>query len=197
MSSPSSTPQTANDVTSASVGDPNSYVRLDVLEERFRTLTTPRDLGRVTMIVRRGEQGRRVCLDRVALTAESGIPGDSWSRRPERSLDAQLTVMQSDVAELIANGQPLPLFGDNLYLHLDLSSENLPTGARLRAGTVTLEISPLPHNGCQKFNVRFGNDALKFVSKRDLRHFNLRGVYMRVVDAGELAVGDRVEVLSR
>jgi hypothetical protein len=195
--SPSNTPQTVNDITSASVGDPNAYVRLDVLEERFRALTTPRDLGRVTMIVQRGEAGRRECLDRVALTTESGIPGDSWSRRPGRSLDAQLTVIQSDVAELIANVQPLPLFGDNLYFHLDLSSENLPTGARLRAGTVTLEISPLPHNGCQKFNVRFGNDALKFVSKRDLRHFNLRGVYMRVVEAGELAVGDRVEVLSR
>ena len=108
-----------------------------------------------------------------------------------------MTVIQSDVAELIANGQPLSLFGDNLYLDLDLSSANLPIGSRLRAGGVTLEISPLPHNGCQKFNARFGNGALKFVSKRELRHRNLRGVYMRVVDAGELAVGDRVEVLSR
>jgi MOSC domain-containing protein YiiM len=133
----------------------------------------------------------------VALTTESGIPGDSWGRRPGASLDAQLTVIQSDVAELIANGQPLPLFGDNLYLDLDLSSGNLPTGSRVRAGTVVLEVSPLPHNGCQKFNARFGNDALRFVSKKDLRHRNLRGIYMRVVEAGELAVGDRVEVLSR
>jgi MOSC domain-containing protein YiiM len=168
-----------------------------VLEERLQRFDTPRDVGRVVMIVRRGDHGLRECLDRVALTMESGIPGDSWGRRHGASLDAQLTVIQSDVAELIANGQPLALFGDNLYLDLDLSSANLPTGSRVRAGTVTLEVSPLPHNGCQKFNARFGNDALKFVSKRDLRPRNLRGIYMRVADAGELAVGDSVEVISR
>src|SRR5215217_6465088 len=49
------------------------------------------------------------------------------------------------------------------------SDLNLPIGSRLRAGGVTLEVSPLPHNGCQKFIARFGSDALKFVSKRDLR----------------------------
>lgn len=184
-------------ITSTSVGDPRTHHRLETLEARLEELTTPRDVGSVAMIVSRGEKGRRSCLDRVALTIESGIPGDSWGRRPGASLDSQLTAIQSDVAELIANGQPLPLFGDNLYLDLDLSSGNLPTGSRVRAGSVVLEVSPLPHNGCQKFNARFGNDALKFVSKKALRHRNLRGIYMRVVEGGELAVGDRVEVLSR
>jgi MOSC domain-containing protein YiiM len=184
-------------ITSASAGDPRTHHRLETLEARLQTLATPRDTGRVTMIVRRGDRGQRECLDRVALTTESGIPGDSWGRRSGASLDSQLTVIQSDVAELIANGQPLPLFGDNLYFDLDLSSGNLPTGSRVRAGSVVLEVSALPHNGCQKFNARFGNDALKFVSKKDLRHRNLRGIYMRVVEGGELAVGDRVEVISR
>lgn len=196
MSLPSSL-AAASEITSASVGDPRTHHHLDFLEAQLQAFTTPRDIGRVTMIVRRAEKGRRELLDRVVLTTESGIPGDAWGRAGGRSLDAQLTVIQSDVAELIANGQPLALFGDNLYLDLDLSKENLPTGARLRAGAVTLEVSPLPHNGCQKFNARFGNDALKFVSKRDLRHRNLRGVYMRVAEPGELAVGDSVEVLSR
>ena len=184
-------------IDSASVGNPATFQPLDVLEERLQRFDTPRDIGRVVMIVRRGDHGLRECPDRVALTMESGIPGDAWGRRRGASLDAQLTVIQSDVAELIANGQPLTLFGDNLYLDLDLSSANLPTGSRVRAGTVTLEVSPLPHNGCQKFNARFGHDALKFVSKRDLRPRNLRGIYMRVADAGELAVGDTVEVISR
>jgi MOSC domain-containing protein YiiM len=197
MTTPASAPPHATLITSASVGDPLTHHRLDTLESRLEILATPRDVGRVTMIVRRAEQGRRECLDRVALTTESGIPGDSWGRRAGASLDSQLTVIQSDVAELIANGQALPLFGDNLYLDLDLSSGNLPTGSRVRAGTVVLEVSPLPHNGCQKFNARFGNDALRFVSKKELRHRNLRGIYMRVVEAGELAVGDRAEVLSR
>ena len=197
MTTPASVASELVLITSASVGDPTTHQRLDTLEARLQALTTPRDVGSVAMIVRRAEKGRRECLDRVVLTTESGIPGDSWGRHAGASLNSQLTVIQSDVAHLIANGQPLPLFGDNLYLDLDLSSGNLPTGSRVRAGSVVLEVSPLPHNGCQKFNARFGNDALKFVSRKDLRHRNLRGIYMRVAEAGELAVGDRVEVISR
>ena len=105
--------------------------------------------------------------------------------------------MQIDVAELIANGQPLTLFGDNLFLELDLSAANLPPGSRLRAGTATLEVTPEPHDGCRKFRERFGDAALRLVSRRDLRHLNLRGVYLQVVEAGEIAVGDPVQVLSR
>jgi MOSC domain-containing protein YiiM len=110
--------------------------------------------------------------------------------------DAQLAVMQRDVAELIANGQPLTLFGDNLFLDLDLSAENLPAGSRVRAGTALLAVTPKPHDGCRKFRARFGNDALRFVSKGELRHRNLRGIYMRVVEAGELGVGDAVELVA-
>ena len=131
------------------------------------------------------------------MTPESGIPGDAWGRQRHPAPDAQLTVMQVDVAELISNGQPLTLFGDNLIFELDLSEANLPPGTRLRAGTVTLEATPEPHTGCRKFRARFGDAALRFVSQRDLRHLNLRGVYMRVVESGEIAVGDTVQVLSR
>ena len=131
------------------------------------------------------------------MTPEAGIPGDAWGRQRHPAPDAQLTVMQVDVAELIANGQPLTLFGDNLIFELDLSEANLPPATRLRAGTATLEATPEPHNGCRKFRERFGDAALRFVSQRDLRHLNLRGVYMRVVEAGEVAAGDPVQVLSR
>jgi len=125
------------------------------------------------------------------------MPGDRWGRSSRPNPEAQLTVMQRDVAELIANGQPLELFGDNLVLDLDLSNANLPTGSRLRAGGVTLEVTPLPHNGCKKFRARFGLDALQLVSDTAIRHRNLRGVYMKVVEAGEIAPGDNVTVISR
>ena len=131
------------------------------------------------------------------MTPESGIPGDAWGRQRQPAPDAQLTVMQVDIAELVANGQPLTLSGDNLFLELDLSAANLPPGSRLRAGAVTLEVTPEPHNGCRKFRERFGDAALRLVSQRDLRHLNLRGVYMRVVEEGEIAAGDPVQVLSR
>jgi MOSC domain-containing protein YiiM len=53
----------------------------------------------------------------------------------------QLAVMQQDIADLIANGQPLTLFGDNLFLELDLSTGNLPIGSRLQAGRAILEVT--------------------------------------------------------
>ena len=131
------------------------------------------------------------------MTPASGVPGDAWGRRPRPAPEAQLAVMHIDIAELVANGQPLTLFGDNLFLELDLSAANLPSGSRLRAGTATLELTPEPHDGCRKFRERFGDAALRFVSRRDLRHLNLRGVYMRVVEEGEIAVGDPVQLLFR
>ena len=60
-----------------------------------------------------------------------------------------------------------------------------------------LVITPEPHNGCAKFRARFGANALRLVSQRELRPRNLRGVYLRAVEPGEVATGDEVEVLSR
>jgi MOSC domain-containing protein YiiM len=98
---------------------------------------------------------------------------------------------------LIANGQDIAMFGDNLFLDLDLSKDNLPVGSRLRAGTAVLEVTPKPHDGCVKFKERFGSDALQFVVGKQTRQHNLRGIYLKVVGDGEVRVGDTVEVLRR
>jgi MOSC domain-containing protein YiiM len=184
---------------SHSLGDPSRFRTLAELEAGLDALpAAPRDGGRIALIVtRREEAGRRETLDRAQVTPEGGIPEDSWGRQRNRAIDAQITVMQAEVAELIANGQPLELFGDNLFLDLDLSTANLPTGSRLRAGNAVLEVTPKPHNGCRKFLGRFGEGALRFVSKAETRHRNLRGIYMRVVEEGEIGPGDSVEVLAR
>ena len=136
-------------------------------------------------------------LDGVRLTFDGGVAGDAWARQANRRIDGQIAVMEVAVAELIANGQPLVLFGDNLFLDLDLSVGNLPPGSRVRVGGALLEVTPKPHNGCHKFLGRFGDDALRFVSQPDLRHRNLRGIYMRVVEEGDVGPGDRVDVMAR
>jgi MOSC domain-containing protein YiiM len=118
-------------------------------------------------------------------------------RRPRRDAEAQLAVMQRDVAELIANGQPLSVFGDNLFVELDLSTANLPPGSRLRVGAALVVVTPKPHNGCVKFRVRFGQEALRFVHATPTRGQNLRGIYWRVVESGAVAVGDQIDVVSR
>jgi MOSC domain-containing protein YiiM len=185
-------------IDSNSGGDPARYPSLDHLARALAALpSAPRHLGRLALIVCRRDGGLRETPRRAQLTPEAGLPGDAWGRRPDPKPEAQLAVMQIDVAELIANGQPLMLFGDNLFLELDLSAANLPLASRVRIGGATLEVTPKPHNGCHKFRARFGPDALEFVSKPDLRPRNLRGIYFRVVEAGEVAPGDPVEVIAR
>jgi MOSC domain-containing protein YiiM len=185
-------------IDSQSDGDPAAFLALDVLEARFSAAPrAPSDTGRVRLLVTRHRGGVRQTLERVAMSPESGMPDDSWGRQRNPSPEAQLTAMQFDVAELIANGQPLTLFGDQLFLDLDLSEANLPPGSVLRAGTVTLEVTLMPHNGCRKFRARFGDGALRFVSDRERRQLNLRGIYLRVIEAGDVAVNDEIHVLRR
>jgi hypothetical protein len=185
-------------VDSNTQGDPQRFMPLAELERRFALLpSSPQDQGRVILLVSKAGGGLRQTPRKVQLAPGVGMPGDARGRDPELDEASQLAVMQRDVAELVANGQPLTLFGDNLFLDLDLSTHNLPAGSRLRVGQALLEVTPLPHTGCVKFRGRFGDNALRFVSKKELRHRNLRGIYMRVVEAGEVVLGDMVEVISR
>ena len=179
-------------------GDPERHLDLALLEAGLRGLPAAQsDVGRVALIVRRRSDGARESLERARLTSEEGVPGDDWSRRPPRDPEAQLAVMRRAVAELIANGQALTLFGDNLFVDLDLSAANLPAGARLRVGAAVVEVTPKPHNGCHKFRGRFGDAALRFVQARPTRDQNLRGVYWKVVVPGDARVGDAIEVIRR
>ncbi len=185
-------------IDSESAGDSACFLSIDDLTAGLATLAAPRDAGRVVALVTRVvDGGRRESLERALLTVADGMPGDAWARKSPGKPEAQLAVMQAGVAALIANRQPLALFGDNLFLDLDLSAQNLPIGSRLRAGAVVLEVTPKAHNGCRKFRGRFGDDALRFVAHPERRHLNLRGIYLRVIDEGEVAVGDAVEVIAR
>jgi MOSC domain-containing protein YiiM len=187
-----------NPVGSDSIGDPACFVPLDELRAGLAGLApAAQDVGRVAVIVRRGAGGRREVLERSTLSPAEGVPGDAWLRRGAADPQMQIATMQVEVAELIANSQPLTLFGDNLFLELDLSAANLPVGSQVRIGHATVEVTPMPHNGCRKFQARFGPDALRFVSMAPLRERNLRGIYFRVIQAGEVRSGDSVQVLTR
>jgi MOSC domain-containing protein YiiM len=183
-------------IDSNTLGDPTHFRTLEDLERMLETQPgAPANSGRVELVVMKGAGGRRETPDRVHLAPATAVPGDAGHDHEDG--DTQLTIMQRDVAELIANGQPLPLFGDNLFLDLDLSIQNLPPGSRVRVGSAILQVTPVPHNGCRKFRGRFGDNALRFVSKQELRRRNLRGISMRVLEGGEVRPGDLVEVLSR
>ena len=180
------------------VGDSARHRPLADLETGLSTLpAAPKELGHLALIVCRRADGVRETPPGVWLTPEEGVPGDGWSRRPPHDPEGQLAVMRHDVAALIAGGQPLTVFGDNLFVQLDLSAANLPAGTRLRVGEVLVEMTPKPHNGCMKFKGRFGEAALLLVQAPATRALNLRGVYWKVLAPGAVRIGDPVQVLSR
>jgi len=181
-------------------GDSKRHLPLAELECGFAELSPPKDHGELALLVSRADDGVRTLRDRVTLSIEEGMPDDAWFRDSPEDPEAQLAVMRVDVARLVANGQPIALAGDNLFVDLDLSVANLPLGSRLRiggAGGVELEVTPKPHNGCLKFRERFGDDALRLTAAAPFRDLRLRGIYLKVVEAGEVAVGDAIEVTSR
>jgi MOSC domain-containing protein YiiM len=91
-----------------------------------------------------------------------------------------------------------PFAGDQLYVDLDISEDNLPPGTQVRLGpTVVVEISDEPHTGCAKFRDRFGVDAARFVNSPEGLRLRLRGLNARVVTPGDVTIGDFVTVVSR
>ena len=105
---------------------------------------SPKDAGAIELIVRRPEEGAREVLTEGRLDLAEGLVGDSWrslgsSLTPDGSAhpDTQLTLMNARAIALVAQDRERwPLAGDQLYIDMDLSGENLPpgtrTGARLR-----------------------------------------------------------------
>lgn len=162
----------------------------------------PNDIGSVAMIVARPATEERVVKKRGELSPAEGLLGDrwkttSWLKLPDDSPDpaVQITLMNARCIELIAGDREhWPLAGDNLFVDLNLSRENLPLGTRLWIGGAILEIAEPSHDGCGKFKRRFGPAALAFVNSPEGKAHRLRGVHARVVQAGSIAVGDTIRV---
>ncbi|MFN7940176.1 MAG: MOSC domain-containing protein [Thermoanaerobaculia bacterium] len=167
-------------------------------------LRSPKDAGRIEMIVRRPAVNEREVLDEGELDLTLGLVGDSWSRRgsskmpdPSPHPEMQINLMSSRVVALLAQDRARwPLAGDQFYVDLDLGEENLPPGTRLVLGTAELEVSALPHTGCKKFVSRFGMDAMLFVNSGRGRQLHLRGINAWVTRPGRVRVGELIRKLS-
>ncbi len=153
---------------------------------------SPRDNGSVEMIVRRPAREEREALESAIFTAEAGLAGDDWLRRGADP-EAQITLMNSRLIHLLAGEKSRwAEAGDQLFVDLDISQDNLPPGTRLQLGEVVMEISPLPHTGCTKFARRFGGPARKWVMSEEGQLERRRGVYAQVIQDGLIKVGDRI-----
>ena len=130
----------------------------------------PADRGTLELVVVRPEVGEREVLDEATLDLEDGVVGDRW-RNAGRSggrpanVNAQVTLMSARAAALVAGEhERWPLAGDQLYVDIDLSGENLPPGTRLGIGSAVLQVTEEPHTGCKKFTERFGLDAMRSIA---------------------------------
>jgi MOSC domain-containing protein YiiM len=160
------------------------------LERLFRA--QPGDgSGALRLICLRKGEGRHERPPRVRVSAAEGVLGDRWIAKAGRDPDEQVTLMSYRVAELIAEGAGAALesAGDNFLVELDLGEAALPVGTRLALGGAILEVSAKPHTGCKIFRERFGMEALHWVNEDRTRR--LRGMNCRVVQDGEVALGDR------
>jgi hypothetical protein len=159
---------------------------------------SPRDSGRLVLIACRPAVGERELPAGAMLDQVTGLAGDNWLARgsastPDGSADRQrqVTVMNARVAGLVAGGTDrMPLAGDQLYVDLDLSVENLPPGSLLAVGQAVLRVSEAPHLGCAKFVERFGAEAMRLVNSRAGRQLRLRGMNACVLVPGTVRLGD-------
>ena len=162
---------------------------------------SPGDRGELRMIVRRPKIGAREVLTVGELDPVDGLVGDTWrARSSSRTADGsahpdmQLNIMNARVVALLAQQEDRwPLAGDQLFIDLDLSDAKLPPWTKLAIGSAIIEVTDQPHTGCGKFIERFGADAAKFVNSTTGRELHLRGINARVVQAGTIRVGDRVQ----
>ena len=165
---------------------------------------TPKDEGVLDMIVRRPAIDQREVLETGDLDTTDGLVGDNWRTRGcpitedgSAHPEMQLNIMNTRVVSLVAQDKERwKLAGDQLFINLDLSSENLPPGTRLAIGAAVVEVTAMPHRGCKKFVERFGKDAMQFVNSPLGRELNLRGINAKVVKSGTIMVGDNAKKLS-
>ena len=166
----------------------------------------PADAGTLAMVVRRPDVGVREILDEGVLDEADGLVGDNWLVRATsraiaegRHLDAMITVMSARMVGLLGDtDDERALAGDQLYVDLDLSHDNLPAGTRIAVGDdAVLEVTAKPHAGLQEVPgpVRRGRRSPSSTARSGSR-LRLRGLNARVVHGGVVRPGDVVRRLT-
>ena len=132
---------------------------------------------------------------RVRFTRAGGVDGDRW--KPGVDVGSQISLTSLAVTRLVA-GPPerWHLLGNNFVVDMDLSALALPAGTRLALGTGAIEISSLPHEPCDRYAARFGQEAHDWAGDAKHAERHLRGRLARVIEDGEVALGDSIRVLE-
>ena len=181
-------------------------VALAEIETRLNwVLASPNDSGHVTTLVVRPAVNQREMPGKAMFSPQLGVACDNWStscwkKLPDGKSDpeVQVAIMNARMIEVLTKDNTLwPLAGDQLFVDFDLSVANLKTGDQLQVGAAVLEITAESHQGCNKFKQRFGENALAFVNSTLGDAHRLRGVYAKIISAGEVCVDDTMTKINQ
>jgi hypothetical protein len=115
------------------------HLTMEELEAGLDTVRrSPKNTGVLDLIVRRPGIGEREVLQQGELNIVEGLAGDTWRARGSSltadgasHIDTQLNVMNSRAVALVARHKDRwQLAGDQLFIDMDLSAENLPPGTQ-------------------------------------------------------------------
>lgn len=144
----------------------------------------------------------RTFPNNLRLTVAEGVPGERWLTQPWLRLPdgrpdprIQVSILPLRVMELVWRDRSQPHPGDTIVADLDCSLQNLPVGTLIRAGAAVLRTSDEFNNGCVKWKARYGADAKAWIELPGHPPLRLRGVLCEVVEDGEVALTDRLQVL--
>ena len=160
----------------------------------------PVDEGVLELIVRRPDTGKREMLEQGELDLTAGLVGDNWNTRGSAKTEdgtghpeMQINIMNARaIAHIAQDKERWQLAGDQLFIDMDISEENMPPGTQLSLGTAIIEITAVPHPGCKKFVERYGIDAMEWVNSDEGKALHLRGINAKVVQPGTIRAGDTV-----
>jgi hypothetical protein len=175
----------------------------DLMAGLAHVRAAPRTDAPVDMLCLRPARNERRFPASLQLTRAEGVPGDRWLTMPWSRLEdgspdprIQVSILPQRVLDLVwrdRTGTPHP--GDTIVADLECSLANLPEGTLIQAGTAVLRVSDFFNDGCAKWKVRYGSDALAFITAPGHPALRLRGVLCSVEQDGIVSLGDRLQVL--
>ncbi len=180
----------------------NMTITFEQLDRALASLPpSPRDEGRVIDLCVRPGVDLREPRQSIQLCPERGAIGDRWEWRtwmytPEGKPDprVQLAVCNTSFLAMIQEMTGVKHHpGDTIFTDLDLTEANLPIGTRLRAGTAIIEVSDVENDACAKFAKHYGDDLFQWIRKPENRPRRLRGLFAKIVQGGEVRVGNAFE----
>ncbi len=174
---------------------------VEQLEALYRALPPqPTEMARVNALGVRPGPDLREERTSIVFDPERGAIGDRWERKtwlylPDGRPDprVQVALCNSVVLGMIQAATGVSHHpGDTIFTDLDLSTQNLPAGARLQVGPVVLEVSDVENDACAKFAAHYGASVFDWIRRPENRSRRLRGLFARVVTGGTVTLGDVV-----